>query len=1417
MANRNDPRTVVISFVGDADDIDLKIERIKKVAGQMGTEIASGFTQVNTETGKVRGQFELLAQSVEEAANAYEKFSGLQKSVGIASVSQGRATPRQQSLREQEGLKLYDKYLEDKGKLAAQREKEAALQVAEEEKASYRLRQSYYEHFANEVYDAADHAAAELERLEKEKNDRLAAQFDQYVKAQETRSKIFQQRQIEAERQRQQALLELARREQESKARLASSFNESSARLGRDISDSLAVQQAAREGNKIAEIRARLANKERLIAEQKNTALLSLAQVLEQGLTTIAQASSAREVYLQRYKQEINAARDAAQKLIDIEQKKQDELQKRQNVTTFGQGLWNMTKRVIEVNLLWNAVNSLTSAVTEAVGSIIPLGIQLDAVHASLESTVGSAVATAAVLQALREESQRTGIEIGNLRSNFKLFQASTSLAGASLKDTWKMFTNINTVSAALHLTQDQTNSVFLAMAQIFNKSKVQAEELVRQLGNLLPGAFASFAASMGISTSKLIEQMEKGQVFAQQTMLKFTQFMADRFAGSFAMASQMLNADLGRMRSQFTYLAEAIYHISGGPIQNFVQGVTSATTSLTKLIENEAKFNKILNATGDILATVASVGMYAVLVKNEALIASILTSITTMEKWKGAWAFIMSPGIIVAGLTAITMGITDYLHSLNSAVEETYKFVDELQKQRNKDTATPEIQLQFAIDEDATVKKITAQLDAVAEKIKAVKAGDIASTSVTSAIAEQINGQIGLLQKYDATITKITEEEQRLGMTQEKSLSIYYAYMRLLSDELGYAKERAKLEEINRQNREAEMEQKNRFGSEPAKKVLDSDVLKADIQELELKQQQAKAQRDLNEAERIGLQIVEKQRQLAQQTTREKYKDQLTYIDNTLEAIRGRMKDGKYQDKTDEEEALRLLGQQAKINRMVRGDMAEADKEFLQKKMEFNTKELQMAESQGRAVVKQAETQKEELKTVLQEEENKYKQGLTSIATYYETKRTLLNASVDAEIKAAQQRYKLVKDLDKNKAEQYQAQIDKLNAEKAGLPTAVEKERIQDLQNYNKLLQETYVNYLKLQGKYGEAAKYEFMRSNGLNLKRLEATASSSLTNRTSPEDQQRAADALEMLRATQKFEEAQGLLKEQEEKSKMLQRGLAKDLIMVGIQRKIGSATELTTLLATQDAYSRYIADQEKIVANMEKINTAGNNHLKMQVEEARAALEDFKATSHLVGDKVKTTLAEFMGSSFENFITGARTASQAFADFGKNIIGTIAKIVAQEATSGIVQMLFKGAMAAAGGMGFDISGWAASPAFPSEKGNIVQFAKGGLPDIGSEKAYFPMRNGGLGSLRERGPEAIMPLIRDASGNLGVKSATDVQPQAGDIIQINVTVERGKGEDSDILASKVAERIAEKVADRRIQRATRPGNLLNKATSFG
>ncbi len=166
----------------------------------------------------------------------------------------------------------------------------------------------------------------------------------------------------------------------------------------------------------------------------------------------------------------------------------------------------------------------------------------------------------------------------------------------------------------------------------------------------------------------------------------------------------------------------------------------------------------------------------------------------------------------------------------------------------------------------------------------------------------------------------------------------------------------------------------------------------------------------------------------------------------------------------------------------------------------------------------------------------------------------------------------------------------------------------------------------------------------------------------------------------------------------------------------------------------------------ARYEKAERDKTNVFMKELEERKALQEDFA-----------NYMADNFTNAFMSVIDGTQTMKEAFADMAISMM--------RDATQMIIRMLILKAIMAAMGMGAGggmntgapahigaggttASGMAKGGAFSN--GNLIPFASGGVV---SRPTIFPMARG-TGLMGEAGPEAIMPLTRTASGNLGVES---------------------------------------------------------------
>jgi hypothetical protein len=115
----------------------------------------------------------------------------------------------------------------------------------------------------------------------------------------------------------------------------------------------------------------------------------------------------------------------------------------------------------------------------------------------------------------------------------------------------------------------------------------------------------------------------------------------------------------------------------------------------------------------------------------------------------------------------------------------------------------------------------------------------------------------------------------------------------------------------------------------------------------------------------------------------------------------------------------------------------------------------------------------------------------------------------------------------------------------------------------------------------------------------------------------------------------------------------------------------------------------------------------------------------------------LVRDLGMTFESSFEQAIFAGNSLRDVLQGLLEDIARIIMRQT---IIKPLVGGLL---GGLGFASGGVVQS-------GRLLPFASGGIV---ASPTIFPMANG-AGLMGEAGPEAIMPLKRTSSGDLGVKA---------------------------------------------------------------
>jgi hypothetical protein len=157
-----------------------------------------------------------------------------------------------------------------------------------------------------------------------------------------------------------------------------------------------------------------------------------------------------------------------------------------------------------------------------------------------------------------------------------------------------------------------------------------------------------------------------------------------------------------------------------------------------------------------------------------------------------------------------------------------------------------------------------------------------------------------------------------------------------------------------------------------------------------------------------------------------------------------------------------------------------------------------------------------------------------------------------------------------------------------------------------------------------------------------------------------------------------------------------------------------------------------------------------------------------------RVFAEVADAVGASLLDAFEGAIERGESLSDVLKGLALDMAEIALKAAGNALLESILGGLFGGGGGLGPQFTGTGAvglassgsfakggafAPAGSVMARNIKAFARGGIVDTPEAFAFAH----GLGIMGEAGPEAILPLARARSGELGVRAMIGGRPEAG------------------------------------------------------
>ena len=368
------------------------------------------------------------------------------------------------------------------------------------------------------------------------------------------------------------------------------------------------------------------------VAERADTALskgratrLSIGDSVSPALVSIKEKLVEAERQLQVFKDRLKGIKDksslnALNKKIRKTTTEVNRLTKAANKTTAAFKRQNRS-----VNGLSGSVNHLVRsyvsifAIGAAIGMFFKLGEEMESLQASMLAASGSAVQAGKDFEFIRNSAIHLGINLKEATSGYTKLGAASRAANFSQEQTRNIFLAASESARAFGLNAQRTNLVFLAFTQILSKGKVSMEELRRQLGEQIPGAFQIAAKAMNVTTSELDKMVSSGKLSSEDFLPKFADELRRSVRETGALEKSLVKVQAERQRFvSAMQLNTSIGFDTGASglastFQNLA-GIVNSSDSIFKI------FGRTLGFTGRVLTNILGLLVPIVTVFTESL-----------------------------------------------------------------------------------------------------------------------------------------------------------------------------------------------------------------------------------------------------------------------------------------------------------------------------------------------------------------------------------------------------------------------------------------------------------------------------------------------------------------------------------------------------------------------------------------------------------------------------------------------------------------------------------------------------------------------------------------------------------------------------------------------------------------------------
>lgn len=204
-------------------------------------------------------------------------------------------------------------------------------------------------------------------------------------------------------------------------------------------------------------------------------------------------------------------------------------------------------------------------AIAGIVKNVFALTKKLQSLDFALKTVASDAHEVARTTAFLSDITDRFGADILTTTERYTKFLAAAKQSNITLDDTEKIFRTVTKAAGVLGLKTDELSGIYLALEQMLSKGKVTTEELRRQLGERLPGAFGIMAKALDVTVPKLDKMLRAGEIMSATALPKLADALEEAYGIENVKKIDTLVAAQNRLNNSWTKMVRSFSGEGGG------------------------------------------------------------------------------------------------------------------------------------------------------------------------------------------------------------------------------------------------------------------------------------------------------------------------------------------------------------------------------------------------------------------------------------------------------------------------------------------------------------------------------------------------------------------------------------------------------------------------------------------------------------------------------------------------------------------------------------------------------------------------------------------------------------------------------------------------------------------------------------